>query len=448
MTASTETNAPYPSLTRACVVVLILFATAVLAYTDRQVLSLLVDPIRLDLNISDTQMSLLLGTAFAAIYGVAGVPLGFLADRTSRRNLIVAGVVIWSIGTLMCAVAPSFAMLFVARVVVGLGEAVLSPAAISLISDTFEPKRRGLAVGTFFTGIAVGIGGSILIGGAVLDLVREGLFAGTPVAHWAQWRLVLLAVGLPSLLWALLLLVIKEPVRRHDHIFDESALPVGGPHSRGRDWQGQDSLFRILRWMAPVFLVVAVASMVDNAVGAWAPTLLIRQFGLDPAKVGIDLGLLLMLGYGGGMLAGGALADRFAIWRGPNGKIELCCLAVVATLPAAIMINSHSASGVMFAVPIYFALSAVVTASGLSAILDATPNRMRGRAMAIAFFLNVALGAGFGPTAVALAGDHVFGQAAGLGPAISFTVVVSYLLAGLVLVAAIRSRRSHANTSR
>jgi len=432
MTTSSAADAPYPGLARACSVLLILFATAVLAYTDRQVLSLLVDPVRHDLHISDTQMSLLLGTAFAAIYGVAGIPLGFLADRTSRRNLIVAGVLIWSVGTLMCAVAPSFAMLFAARVVVGLGEAVLSPAAISLISDTFEPKRRGLAVGTFFTGIAIGIGGSILIGGGVLDLVRGGLFAATPVAHWAQWRLVFLAVGLPSLLWSLLLLAIREPVRRHDQVFDKGAAVA----------EGEDSLWRLLRRMAPVFLVVAVASMVDNAVGAWAPSLLIREFGVDPARVGVQLGLLLMLGYGGGMLAGGALADRFAQWRGSNGKTELCCLAVLATLPAAVMIDSHSVSGVMLAVPIYFALSAVVTASGLSAILDATPNRMRGQAMAISFFLNVAIGAGLGPTAVALAGDHVFGAGAGLGPAISFTVVVSYLLAALLLVAAIRARRS------
>lgn len=432
MTPSTEVAAPYPSLARACGVTLILFATAVLAYTDRQVLSLLVDPIRHDLNISDTQMSLLLGTAFAVIYGIAGIPLGFLADHTSRRNLILAGVSIWSAGTLMCAVAPSFAMLFAARIVVGLGEAVLAPTAISLISDTFEPRRRGFAVGTFFTGIAIGIGGSILIGGGVLDLVRAGLFTATPVAGWAHWRLVFLAIGVLSLLWCLVLLAIKEPVRRHDQVFKESVPAV----------EHRDSLFRLLRWMAPVFLVVAVASMVDNAVGAWSPTLLIRQFGVDPAKVGVELGLLLMLGYGGGMLAGGALADRFAIWRGPNGKIELCCLAALATLPAAIMINSNSVSGVLFAVPIYFAFSAVVTASGLSAILDATPNRMRGQAMAISFFLNVAIGAGFGPTAVALAGAHVFGNAAGLGPPISFTVVISYLIAVLVLVFAIRTRRS------
>jgi MFS family permease len=430
MTISNDAT-PYPTPARAWSVVLILFATAVLAYTDRQVLSLLVDPIRQDLQIDDTQMSLLLGTAFAVIYGIAGIPLGFLADRKSRRNLIMAGIGIWSIGTLMCAVAPSFAMLFAARIVVGLGEAVLSPAAISMISDNFEPKRRGMAVGVYFTGIAIGIGGSILIGGGVLDLVRGGLFAGTPVADWAPWRLVFLAVGLPSLLWSLVLLTIREPVRRNDQIVEDAPLPA----STKRSWR------RLLTGIAPVYLVVAVASMVDNAVGAWAPSLLIRQFGLDPARVGVELGVLLMLGYGGGMLAGGALADRFAVWRGPRGKIELCGLAALATAPAAMLINSSSLNGVMIAVPVYFALSAVVTASGLSAILDATPNRMRGRAMAVSFFLNVAIGAGFGPTAVALAGEHVFGTAAGLGPAISFTVVASYLLAVLALLPAIRARR-------
>ncbi len=428
MTITTDTATPYPSPARAWSVVLILFATAVLAYTDRQVLSLLVDPIRSDLRISDTQMSLLLGTAFAVIYGIAGIPLGLVADRRSRRNLIAAGVTIWSIGTLMCAVAPSFAMLFAARIVVGLGEAVLSPAAISMISDYFEPKRRGLAVGVYFTGIAIGIGGAILIGGGVLDLVRAGLFAGTPVAGWAPWRLVFFAIGVPSLLWALVLLTVREPMRRNDIIVEDTP-------------KGERSLRSLMTGIAPVYLVVAVASMVDNAVGAWAPSLLIRQFGQDPAAVGVQLGVLLMIGYGGGMLAGGALADRFAVWRGPRGKIELCGLAVLATLPAAMLINSGSAQGVLFAVPVYFALSAVVTASGLSAILDATPNRRRGQAMAVSFFLNVAIGAGLGPTLVALAGTHVFGEAAGLGPAISLTVVASYVLAALALLPAIRARR-------
>jgi MFS family permease len=110
-----------------------LIATAVLSYTDRQVLSLLVDPIRGDMGISDTQISLLLGTAFAVIYGIAGIPLGLLADRISRRNLIFAGVSVWSLGTIACGVSHNFGEIFASRIVVGLGEAALSPAAISLI---------------------------------------------------------------------------------------------------------------------------------------------------------------------------------------------------------------------------------------------------------------------------------------------------------------------------
>src|SRR6187402_336812 len=136
----------YPSRGRAWTVVAILIATAILSYTDRQVLSLLVDPIRADLGISDTQISLLLGIAFALVYGVAGIPLGYLADRTSRRNLIFAGVLVWSLGTIACGLSHSFSQLFASRIFVGLGEAVLSPAAISLISDYFPPARRGTAV--------------------------------------------------------------------------------------------------------------------------------------------------------------------------------------------------------------------------------------------------------------------------------------------------------------
>src|SRR5260370_6286766 len=134
--------AAYPSRPYAWTVVAILIATAVLSYTDRQVLSLLVDPIRADLGISDTQISLLLGTAFAVVYGVAGLPLGYLADRTSRRNLIFCGVLVWSIGTLACGLSQSFGQLFAGRLVVGLGEAGLSAAVCSEISNHFPPARR------------------------------------------------------------------------------------------------------------------------------------------------------------------------------------------------------------------------------------------------------------------------------------------------------------------
>lgn len=410
----------YPSRPYAWTVVAILIATAVLSYTDRQVLSLLVDPIRGELKISDAQVSLLLGTAFAVVYGIAGIPLGFLADRTSRRNLIFVGVLVWSAGTLGCGLAHTFGQLFSARIVVGLGEAVLSPAAISLISDYFPPARRGTAVGFFLSGIAMGIGAAILIGGGVLQAVESGVLAGTPLATLSAWRLVLLLIGAPGLVWALVILVIREPARRATER-SARALPVGaelGATTRSNTWA------RVI----PIYIVVATASLVDNAVGAWAPSLLIRHFAKDPAQVGIELGFLLTAGFGGGVLVGGWLADRGG-WR---YKLAVCLAAGLLILPLSVGFNAAEFNLALGSVPAYFALSGMVTACGFSAILDVVPNRSRGLAMAISFFLNVAIGASAGPSAVTAASAHV-----GLGPALTLTVASGYGLAAATLIAAL-----------
>jgi MFS family permease len=410
----------YPRRSYAWTVVAILIATAILSYTDRQVLSLLVDPVRADLHISDTQISLLLGTAFAVVYGIAGIPLGFLADRTSRRNLIFVGVLVWSLGTLACGLSRSFGELFAARIVVGLGEAVLSPAAISLISDYFPPSRRGFAVGCFLSGIAMGIGASILIGGAVLRLVEMGALAATPLAGQPPWRLVLLVIGAPGLVWALAILAIREPTRRTEK--DDAASAQSS--SNARAWA----------LVIPIYVVVALASLVDNAVGAWAPSLLIREFARDSAEVGIVLGLLLTAGFGGGVLVGGWLADRAGARGGWTRKLAVCLVSSLLIPPVSLLINVGQYTVVLLSVPLYFALSGSVTALGFSAILDVVPNRSRGLAMAISFFLNVAIGAGAGPTAVAFASDHLFGANVGLGPAITLTVGVSYAIVAVTLL--------------
>jgi MFS family permease len=426
--------APYPKPAYAWAVAGLLFGAAILSYTDRQVLSLVVDPVRAELNIDDTGMSLLLGTAFALIYGIAGVPLGWLADRNSRRNLILAGVAVWSLGTIACGLAHSFAELFAARIVVGLGEAALSPAAISLISDIFPDSKRGRAVGLYFTGICVGVGGSFLIGGAVLKLVEAGVYAVGPLAGLPAWRIMFFVIGVPSLLYSLAILAIREPVRR------TQATQAGSDASA----TGMDR--RALWLAAPVFATVALASLTDNAVGAWAPSLLVRQFHADAGAVGLELGYVLIFAYGGGMLAGGWLADAAAARRGKRGKVELCMLASLGIIPVALLLNTQSAAAVMAGVALYFALSAVVTASGLSAILDAAPNRVRGLAMAISFFLNVALGAGLGPTAVVIAGQALFGEVAGLGPAIAFTMAVAAAVAAASAFVSLRIMKTITRT--
>ncbi|MDE2296151.1 MAG: MFS transporter [Gammaproteobacteria bacterium] len=420
--AATEgSDSGYPSRGYAWTVVAILIGTAIVSYTDRQVLSLLVDPIRRDLSIGDTRMSLLLGTAFAVVYGVAGLPLGWLADRVSRRNLIVAGIAVWSLGTIACGLSRNFDELFASRVFVGLGEAVLSPAAISLISDYFPPSRRGTAVGAFLSGIAIGIGASILIGGGVLQAVEAGVFASTPLATLAAWRLVLILIGVPGLLWTAAIFVIREPARR-GAASTAGAGAVGGPRDRPVDR-------RRLRLVAPIYVVVAAASLVDNAVGAWAPTLLIREFHRDAARVGVQLGLYLTIAFGVGVLLGGWLADRAAARGGLSRKLGVCILAATGILPIAALIASPRFPVVMAAVPSYFALSGIVTAAGFSAILDLVPAQSRGLAMAISFFLNVAIGAGLGPTAVAVTAARVHGAASGLAAGLSLTAAGGYGLA-------------------
>jgi MFS family permease len=400
----------YPNRPYAWSVVAILIATAVLSFTDRQVLSLLVDPIRGDLSISDTQMSLLLGVAFALVYGTAGIPLGYLADRTSRRNLIFAGVVVWSVGTMACGWSHDFRQIFASRFVVGLGEGALAPSAISLISDYFPPQRRGTAVALFLSGIAMGSGVAILIGGAVLHFIETNASGGGWLAMYAPWRMVLMLVGGPGLLWALVILLIREPARHSG----ESSTPAAPNETRG--W----------KHVAPVYVTLAAASFVDNAVGGWAPTLLIRDFAKDPAQIGLQLGALLTLGFGGGVLIGGALADRATASGVRRRKLQICLAVSASILPCSLLIDAPDFAWAMSGVPLYFMASGIVTAVGFSAVLDAVPNRSRGLAMSVAFFLNVALGAGFGPTAVALASTHLFGPQVGLGPPIVATVILGY----------------------
>src|SRR5262249_52975971 len=158
--------------------------------------------------------------------------------------------------------------------------------------------RRGAAVGFFLSGIAIGIGASILIGGGVLNLVEMGVLARTPLAALAPWRLVLLLIGLPGLVWAFLILTIREPEPRSTEVkIDEGAAASSRSGTA-------------TRLVIPIYAVVATASLVDNAVGAWSPTLLIRTFGRDPAAVGLQLGLALTIGFGGGVLLGGWLSDK------------------------------------------------------------------------------------------------------------------------------------------
>ncbi|HVW68938.1 MAG TPA: MFS transporter, partial [Steroidobacteraceae bacterium] len=231
------------------------------------------------------------------------------------------------------------------------------------------------------------------------------------------------------LLWALVILLIREPPRRQS----DSTAEAGATSGR----LGKAIWLRA----APIYLVVAMASLVDNAVGAWSPSLFIRSFAKDPAQVGMQLGLLLTAGFGAGVLIGGWLADRAGVRGGWSAKLGICLACGLLLVPESLLINASEFAVALYSIPLYFALSGAVTACGFSAILDIVPNTRRGLAMAVSFFLNVALGGGLGPPAVTFASQHVFGEAAGLGPAIALTVGGCYALVALICTFTLLSQR-------
>jgi MFS family permease len=179
------------------------------------IFGVLVEPLRGELHLSDVQIGILQGTAFAVLYSVIGLPFGRIADLVPRRNLLICAVALWSLGTILCGLSHSFGALFAARLLVGIGEAALAPAAMSLIGDYFPPQSRALPTGIFLTGMVVGGGGAIAVGGFLLNAAQHAAFSAIPVVGaLAPWRAVLAVLGLAGFIVAALVLTLAEPGTR------------------------------------------------------------------------------------------------------------------------------------------------------------------------------------------------------------------------------------------
>ncbi len=213
--ASHPPRPDYPSSAYAWYVVVVLTAAYVVSFIDRQILALLVEPIRRDLGLTDTQMGLIMGSAFALFYTILGIPLGWLADRFSRRGIIAAGITIWCLMTAACGLSRNFGQLFLARVGVGVGEAALSPSALSLISDYFPRERRGRAISFYNMGVSLGAGIAMIGGGWIIAGIIDAPPTTLPVVgEIYAWQTVFLVVGLPGLAIAALMATVREPERR------------------------------------------------------------------------------------------------------------------------------------------------------------------------------------------------------------------------------------------
>ncbi len=265
----------------------------VFSFIDRQILNLMVDPIRRDLDISEKQMSLLMGLSFAVFYTFLGIPLGRLADTRSRRAIIAAGIACWSVMTAGCGLAKTFWQLALMRMGVGVGEASLSPSAYSLISDYFRPERRSTAMSVYSMGIYIGSGLAFILGGLVIKSASsQESFLLPLVGALRSWQLVFLIVGLPGLLVAPLLLTIREPARKGARR-TKDGLNAVPPVSLRDVWayvRDNRATFFCLN------LGLGMVALFAYGAASWIPSLFIRRHGWTPGRTGLVFGLIVGVG--------------------------------------------------------------------------------------------------------------------------------------------------------
>ncbi len=409
-----------------------------MSYVDRLIVGLLVDPIKAAFHASDIQIGLLFGVTFGVVYAFVGLPLGVAVDRGNRKWLVICGLTLWSFLTIAAGFAAALPLLFLCRVGVAVGEATLSPAATSMISDLFPPKRRTFPITVFFASGMIGAGGSFIIGAAVVAmmtaLVGSGLTPG-----WAQpWRLTFVAVGLPGLVLAILVsFLVREPPRMEVGV-------AGGRIERGE-------LLSLVagRWwgLGIFFLAVAFAELAPSAIAAWVPAILHRDYGFGIAGAGLSLGITQLMTAPTGQILIGALAN-LGFRRSQRG-LAFAIVGAVSTAISTIMFallplaSDATTMLILLGVAIFFSIG--MTSIAPIAIGLLLPNRMRGSSIAAYYLVLALLGVGIGPVIVPWLAAYMPAKSGGYTRAMALAGVISGLVALALFAVAMFGLRRRAD---
>ncbi len=424
----------YPRPAYAWYVVVVLMIAYISSFIDRQILSLLVDDIRRDLAISEFQMSLLMGFSFAIFYTILGLPIGRLADRHSRRNIIVVGVLIWSLMTAACGLVKNYVQFFLARVGVGVGEAALSPAAYSMIADYFPKRKLATAMSVYSMGIYLGSGLALLLGGFVAELAEKQRIWELPlVGEVYSWQMVFFMVGLPGLLIALLLLTVKEPERRLTGYGQKKTASL------------QD-LYQYFKENRQIVLRhnfgFALLTVSTYSGGYWIPAFLMRNFGWSKIDVGLTYGLSVTVFATIGIVCGGRLAD-YLVNRGYiNGRQIVILIALIGLLILVTIFPflATEQNVILFLIPIPF-FSSFGVGTGTAVVQEVTPPLMRAQASAFFLFIVNIIGLGMGPSIVALVTQYVFADDQAVGYSLALVSSVALSLAAILIASSMQPYR-------
>jgi MFS family permease len=411
----------------------------VFSYIDRQIMTLLIQPIQADLALSDTQFGLLHGLAFALFYATMGMPIAHLSDRYSRPLIIGAGVFLWSAATVSCGFARTFWQLFAARLAVGVGEGALSPATYSMLADYFPRDQLGRAVAVYSTGSFVGAGLAYLGGGAIVSMVSSlDLSRVALIGALRPWQLAFVIVGLPGVLVALVCwATVRDAPRTEDTRAD------GHGHA---DAAGTLAVFAFFRAHAAAlglhFAGFSFASLALYQLLGWGPAIFIRGFGLTPTQTGYALGVATLIASTAGVLTSGWLNDRLQrsghldapVRTGAGGGAGLVAPGV--QLPWA---DSLPLALVLFGIALFFASFPMPPST--TGIQLLAPSRMRSRLAAMFLFCNSLFGLALGSTIVGALNDYVFQSPAAVTRSIAIVVGFAGVATVILLAAGCRPFR-------
>lgn len=412
---------------------MLLLAYAV-SFVDRQILSLVVEDLRYDLGVGDSEIGLLQGPAFGIFYAVMGLPFGWLADRVHRIRLIAAGLALWTLMTMLGGFCETFGWLFATRMGVGVGEAALVPAGVSLLADSFSSRHRALPLAIFTAGVSLGAGMALMLGGVLIELAQGGLgwlpLIGPMFEGRAVWQSVLILAGLLGVPLAMLILLLPEPSRAREEALTERVMPYLAQHR---------ALFGMMLMGASLLYIFSYA------LSAWLPSLFVRGFGWSPAEVGLRTGPLVLSGALIGNLASGAIATAL-VARGRTDGTLLTMVAGAALLaPLAVGGMLVSGSGLALAATgaIYFALALCFGVASAS-FVAVTPPALRGRMAAIYLSAGNLAGMGLGPPIVGLLLDRGLGDPSRVGTAIAIVAAFAVTAGASLLYRALPLHRERA----
>ena len=416
-TSGHVTQSAWPSARTGWYATLILTLAYTLSFIDRQILNLLVEPVKADLSLSDTRISLLQGAAFVGTYVLMSVPIGRLVDRFKRVYVLIGGMLTWSTATIGCGLSGSYAQLLSARMFVGAGESSVTPAAWSLLADYFPSDRLARPVSVFLMGPYLGAGLALIIGAEVIEWAggMEELYVPF-IGELAPWQFTFIVVGLPGFLLSALLFTVQEPERKGR---------LREPGSGGAPWPVVWR-FVLQHWRIYCAFLFGVPFIVVLLYGlqAWVPTFLVRVYEWDIPRAGRSYGPIALLAGSAGVLTGPIIA-RWFDRRGYTDSalrvtIIAAALACICVAPVPLQTEPMVALALIGAASFFVTLPLALVASALQTV---TPNEMRGLIAGVYVVTVNVIGLGVGPTVVALLTDRLFGDPVAVGKSLSLLSV-------------------------